>query len=275
MRKRLWASVGGEPTGGDAEATTGAVEEAHGRLVRRARLNVGCVGLGVWLKGTSRAQVAGCGRGHEPRRKRRRRTRGAGDAVLGAMYRAYAHQSGPGRRWQSSSGSSPRRRAQGKAVGRSGQQRKGRGRVGVRRILITSSGRWRIGCCAEGLSWGVGGDGARLAMQPVAEAALGRGALARRCADAGPLEDRTRRSRRGRRPSAAAAAQPLDRQQLARGREQGRVLHLARVRVKGEGEGEGGWASGLGSGLALGLARHMSLDWQAQPERGAGSNPKS
>ena len=180
--------MGGEPTGGDAEATTGAVEEAHGRLVRRARLNVGCVGLGVWLKGTSRAQVAGCGRGHEPRRKRRRRTRGAGDAVLGAMYRAYAHQSGPGRRWQSSSGSSPRRRAQGKAVGRraSGQQRKGRGRVGVRRILITSSGRWRIGCCAEGLSWGVGGDGARLAMQPVAEAALGRGALARRCADAGP-----------------------------------------------------------------------------------------
>ena len=145
----------------------------------------------------------------------------------------------------------------------------------MRRILITSSGRWRIGCCAEGLSWGVGGDGARLAMQPVAEAALGRGALARRCADAGPLEDRTRRSRRGRRPSAVAAAQPLDRQQLARGREQGRVLHLARVRVKGEGEGEGGWASGLGSGLALGLARHMSLDWQAQPERGAGSNPKS
>ena len=229
---------------------------------------------GRTLPASGCAQVAGCGRGHEPRRKRRRRTRGAGDAVLGAMY---AHQSGPGRRWQSSSGSSPRRRAQGKAVGRraSGQQRKGRGRVGVRRILITSSGRWRIGCCAEGLSWGVGGDGARLAMQPVAEAALGRGALARRCADAGPLEDRTRRSRRGRRPSAAAAAQPLDRQQLARGREQGRVLRLARVRVKGEGEGEGGWASGLGSGLALGLARHMSLDWQAQPERGAGSNPKS
>lgn len=167
-----------EAMGGDAEATTGAVEEAHGRLVRRARLNVGCVGLGVWLKGTSRAQVAGCGRGHEPRRKRRRRTRGAGDGAGRDVRAPKRTRAERGRAAQEAvRGGADGWRAQGKAVGRraSGQQQ--------------------------------------------------RGALARRCADVGPLEDRTRRSRRGRRPSAVAAAQPLDRQQLARGREQGRVLH--------------------------------------------------
>ena len=219
-----------EAMGGDAEATTGAVEEAHGRLVRRARLNVGCVGLGVWLKGTSRAQVAGCGRGHEPRRKRRRRTRGAGDAVLGAMY---AHQSGPGRRWQSSSGSSPRRR------GRLACAREGRWSKGKRAAAAWGTGAKVRGCRAAG--------GSNTAVAAGAAAVGGCGGAAAR-------------------PS---AARPRSRARTSA------PHHLARVRVKGEGEGEGGWASGLGSGLALGLARHMSLDWQAQPERGAGSNPKS
>ena len=228
MRKPLWASVGGDGRrcrgdyrrcgrGPWAAGETGEAERWLRRAGRVAEGDEPCPGGRLWSRPRAAAQAAA---------KDSRR----GGRCWARCTRTKADQGGA---WQSSSGSSPRRR------GRLARAREGRWSKGKRAAAAWGTGAKVRGCRAAG--------GSNTAVAAGAAAVGGCGGAAAR-------------------PS---AARPRSRARTSA------PHHLARVRVKGEGEGEGGWASGLGSGLALGLARHMSLDWQAQPERGAGSNPKS